>query len=536
MSKRNFHDIGRSVVYSLNGIAATSHPLATHEAIDILKRGGNAIDAAIAANIVLAVVEPQSTGIGGDCFSLIHLPGAEKPIAINGSGKAPSYLDHSFFSKQNLDKIPIDSPHSVTIPGCVDAWGTMSKNYGRLPWAELFKNAISYARKGFVVHERIAFDWEDGVERLKNNKNSRELFLKEGNKSYCAGELFKNEKLGNTLEIIAKNGPRAFYEGEIAEDIVNSLQDLGGKHNLEDFKAQDTILTEPISINYRDVKLFQCPPNNQGITALIMMKILEEFQINQYEPMSFERLHLEAEASKIAYLIRDLIIADPKVIHLSEYEKYLTPKTIEKYRKMISLDKCLDVNLETKEKGPWFSPDTIYLTVIDQEKNAVSLINSIFYGFGSAITTNNTGIVLHNRGACFSLDHKHPNCISGGKRPLHTIMPGMIYKDKEFMLCYGVMGGQYQPVGQMQFLNNFLEFKMNVQEALNFPRAFHFNNLFQLEERVPKEVEEKLQKVGHKTVRGKTPLGGGQASGIIVKDQVLFAGSDPRKDGCALGY
>ena len=536
---RNFQEIGRSIVYSLNGLAATSHPLASCEAISILKKGGNAVDAAIAASLVLSVVEPQSTGIGGDCFALIHTPDAHSPISINGSGKAASYSDISYFNQRNIKNIDINSVHSITIPGSIDAWSTMSKKWGKLPWNELFKSSINYANNGFVVFERIAYDWEESKQNLQHNENTSKTFLKSDGTAYKVGNIFKNPKLGKSLEIIATQGRNAFYEGDIAKDIVSSLQKVGGLHTLQDLQQQNTLVLDPIKVSYKDKTLYQCPPNNQGITTLIIMKILEEMNINQYPAMSFERFHLEGEATKIAYYLRDHIVGDNiynkdhSFTKVLDYDKYLNKAYLSKLRNMIKMDKCLKP-FENFERI--LSPDTVYLTVIDKDKNVVSMINSIFHSFGSGITTDNTGIVLHNRGACFTLENGHINCIAPGKRPLHTIMPGMVYKNNRFLLSYGVMGGQYQPVGQIQFLNNFLEFNMNIQESLNFPRAFHFGDKFQLEKRVSKEIEEKLKKIGHRTIRIESPLGGGQAIGINWENVVCYAGSDPRKDGCALGY
>lgn len=529
---RNFHKIDRSMIYSLNGIAASSHPLATLEAISILKQGGNAIDAAIAANVVLAVVEPQSTGIGGDCFALLHLKGNEKPIAINGSGKAASYANPSYFKEKNITNIDINSVHSITIPGCIDAWSTMSKKWGKLPWNELFKTAISYAKNGFVVMERVAFDWEKSKKWLQTNKNTKETFLKANGEVFKTGDVFKNPNLAKTLEKIANEGGQAFYTGDIAKDIVTSLEKVGGLHNLEDFKNQDTIISDAISVNYRDKTLYQCPPNNQGITALIIMKILEKFNISKFPAMSFERFHLEAETTKLAYHIRDQIVSDD--ITKIDYDKYINDEYLDKLRDTIKFDRCLDPLDSNLEKV--FSPDTVYMTIIDKDQNAISFINSIFHAFGSGITTDQTGIILHNRGACFQLKNNHPNCINSGKRPLHTIMPGMIYKKGKFLVSYGVVGGQYQPVGHVQFLNNYLEYNMDIQQALNFPRAFHFGKVFQLEERVDKEIEEKLKFVGHIIERDETPLGGAQAVGVNLDNGVFFGGSDPRKDGCAMGY
>ena len=526
---RNIQIPGRSNVLSTNGIASTSHPLSTAEAISVLKKGGNAIDAAIAASAVQAVVEPNSTGIGGDCFAIISLNG-KKPVSINGSGIAPKKANYNYFKSNKIDKIDLTSPHSVTIPGSVHAWYTIHKKFGKIDFYELFDTAEKYARYGFPVYEVVAKSWNENIQKLSKVKSTKEIFLKNNN-SYKFGEKHKNVKLAETLKSIRKNNIKDFYYGYIAEDIVKSLNNLGGSHSLEDFASQKTIISECIKNKYKKNIIYQCPPNGPGITVLLMMAILEKFNFKNIDPMSSERFHLQAEASKIANELRENTIGDPNFTNL-DINSILTDKKIESLYKKIKLNKCY----QSKNIFTPAHPSTIYLSVVDRDLNSVSFINSICYPFGSGITTNKTGILLHNRGVNFRITKNHPNCIDGHKRPLHTIIPGLVNNNEDkTILSFGVMGGQYQPVGQSHVLQNIFEFNMNIQESIDFPRAFYFNNEYLLEKTIPKKIFNELDDLGHKTKYINNSHGGGQAIYIDRKKGILIAGSDPRKDGCALG-
>ena len=527
---RNLHITGRSNVLAQNGMAATSQPLSTLEAISILKKGGNAVDAAIAASAVQAVIEPNSTGIGGDCFALISIKG-RKPVSVNGSGKAPQKSNMDFFESKNINKIETTSPHSVTIPGAIHAWHSMHQKYGNLEFKELFKSAENYARNGFPVHEVVAKHWFANTKKLSNHNITNSIFLKNG-KSYNFGETHKNINLANTLNAIGKNGIKDFYNGYIAEDIVKTLNEVGGVHSVEDFNKQDTIFSDSLSNKYKNIKIHQCPPNGPGITVLIMMAILEKFNIEKINPLSAERFHLQAEATKIAYEQREDNIGDPDFNNF-DYKKLLEPKHINFLANKISMDKIYIPKNHTITAHP----NTIYLTVIDKDQNAVSFINSICFAFGSGITSTKTGILLQNRGVNFRIERNHPNMIDSQKRPLHTIIPGLITDNNDnTILSYGVMGGQYQPVGHSHVLQNIFDFGLNIQEAIDFPRAFVLENHYKLEKSIDRNIYDDLIKKGHNIEYSEETIGGGQAIFIDRKEGTLIAGSDSRKDGCAIGY
>ena len=526
MKKYNYSS--RPNIFSSNGIAATSHPLATEEAISILKMGGNAIDAAIAASAVLSVVEPNATGIGGDCFAIIA-PKGKNPVSYNGSGISPNKLNLEYFKKNKIYSIGLESPHSVTIPGSVHAWYSMHQDFGNLEFERLFFNAIKHAKNGYKITKKVSEYWGKNIQKLLNNKNSKKIFTKD-NRSYNIHQKHRNEPLAKTLEIISKKGIKGFYEGEIAEDIVTSLNELGGLHSLEDLKKQTTIKTETIKSNYKDITLHQCPPNGPGITVFLMMKMMEKYDLSSIDPMSFERFHLEAEITKLAYKLREDNIGDPNFNKIN-INKLLTKENIEDNINKISMNNCLDIG---KLNIP-AHPETTYLTIVDKDLNAVSFINSICYSFGSGITTNNSGILLQNRGTNFRLENHHPNCIDSNKRPLHTIIPGMVFKENNMVLSYGVMGGQFQPVGQVHLLNNIFDFELSIQESIDFPRGFHFNNIYNLENDIEAKIEKKLLQVGHNVKRSSILHGGGQAIYIDYISGKMIGGSDKRKDGLALG-
>ena len=515
---------------STNGMAATSHPIATEEAIRILKKGGNAVDASIAASIVLSVVEPNATSIGGDCFAIVKMEGKDS-VSYNGSGIAPKKLNYNFFKMNNLDKVGLTSPHSVTIPGALDAWKNIHNDFGKLDFEELFLKAIDCARNGFKVTKVVANAWKKNEDKLLKDENSKKVLLKDG-KSYNVSDIRKNIPLADTLELISKKGISEFYQGTVGNDMVSSLNKLGGLHTMDDFAKQTTIKSPTISSNYNNNKIHQCPPNGPGITVLIMMKLLEKLKIQNYNHNSIERFHLEAEATKQAFKIKEENIGDPNFINVN-LDKILSDEYIEDIYKNISIDNCSevgDLNIPNH-------PETVYLSIVDKDLNSVSMINSVCYAFGSGITTEKTGIVLHNRGTNFRVENGHPNCIEGLKRPLHTIIPGLVEDNKgNAILNYGVMGGQYQPVGQVHVLNSILDFNMSPQQAISSPRAFHFNNIYKLEKEISKEIKEGLSKIGHEVQYIEESHGGGQAIKIDRKNGNLIGGSDPRKDGYAEGY
>jgi gamma-glutamyltranspeptidase / glutathione hydrolase len=527
---RKIYQPGRSNVLSNNAMVATSQPLSSQEAINILKLGGNAVDAAIAASAVLSVIEPGSTGIGGDCFAIIKMNN-KKATSINGSGITPKKASLDYFKSNKIDSIGLLSPHSVTIPGAVDAWYEMHKKFGKLDFEKLFETAIYYATEGFPVHEIEAFHWKKNEDKLKKNSVTKQIFLND-NKAPIFGKKFSNSQLANTLTLIGKKGAKAFYEGEIAGDMVKSLNNLGGLHTEEDFYNQKTIFSDTLISNYKDFKIHQCPPNGPGLVVHLMMKLLEKFnwnKINYFDPMRF---HIQAEVTKVCFEIKETILGDPQFNNM-DIEYLMSNETIDNLFKKINLDKVYysDKLFVTSH------PETVYLTVVDDNLNAVSFINSICHAFGSGICSENSGILFQNRGVNFRLEENHPNCIDSNKRPLHTIIPGLLTnKSNETIMSYGVMGGQYQPIGQAHVLQNIYDFDMSMQEAIDAPRAFALNGKLKVENSFSQKSVENLSKLGHDIEIAEEGIGGGQGIMIDRKEGVLIGGSDPRKDGLAIGY
>ena len=521
---------GRSDVLAQNGMVATSNPLSSMEAIDILKKGGNAIDASIAASAVQSVVCPSATGVGGDCFAIIALNG-KNPIAVNGSGIAPRKADLKYFIEKRIKNIDLCSPHSVTIPGSVHAWCSIHEKYGKLDFEQVLKGAENYARNGFPVHEIEAASWKENENKLKKNNNSKSLFLK-NNKSYEFGEVFKNIPLANTLKLIGKDKIKGFYHSDITRDMVKTLNDLGGLHTEEDFHSQETIFSSTISNTYKDYKIHQCPLNGPGIIVLLMMAISEKLNIEKYQPSSFERYHIQAEITKVCYEVKETILGDPNYNKI-DINKILSNEFIDNLISKISIKKTYN----SKNSFVTSHPETVYLTVVDKDLNAVSFINSICHSFGSAITTTNSGILFQNRGVNFRLEKDHPNAIQGNKRPLHTIIPGLLTNnDDETVLSYGVMGGQYQPIGQTHVLQNIIDYNLNIQEALDLPRVFALDGLLKIEKSLDKLIAKQLDNIGHNISVVPNAIGGGQCIKIDRSKGVLIGGSDSRKDGMAIGY
>ena len=521
---------GRSNVLAQNGMVATSNPLSSIEAINILRKGGNAVDAAIAASAVQSVVCPSATGVGGDCFAIISMNGKD-PVAVNGSGMAPKKASLDFFINKNISKIGLTSPHSVTIPGSVHAWCSMHEKYGKLDFEEILKGAENYAKNGFPIHEVEAQAWKEKEDKLRDNKNSNNLFLKNG-KSFKFGEIFRNIPLAKTIKKIAKDKIDGFYKSEITKDMVNTLNMLGGLHTEEDFYNQKTIFSPPISNFYKDYKIHQCPLNGPGIIVLMMMEINKKLNIDKYEPLSFERFHLQAEITKVCYEYKETKLGDTSFNNIN-IEDALSNNFINDLISKIDLNKVYN----SKKSFVTSNPETIYLTVVDRDLNAVSFINSICHSFGSGITTSDSGILFQNRGVNFRLEKDHPNVIDGNKRPLHTIIPGLITNEQnQTILTYGVMGGQYQPIGQTHVLQNILDYKMSIQEAIDFPRLFALDGLLKIEKSLNIDIVAKLENVGHKIMLEPNAIGGGQCIKIDRINGVLIGGSDPRKDGMAIGY
>jgi len=529
---RNLELPGRSVVHALNGMAATSHPLATMTAIKILQSGGNAVDAAVAACAVQCVVEPQSTGIGGDCFALIAPKGGDDIVAFNGSGRAPQAAKAEWYQEQGITEIERHSPHAVTVPGAVDAWSRLLEDHGTRSLGEVLQPAIAFAREGYVIHDRVAADWHGEADLLAQDPTAARIFLP-GGKPPPAGSLHRQPELAETLSVIAERGRDGFYQGPVAEDIVTYLKSLGGFHTLDDFAAAAGEYVNPVQTDYRGHKIFECPPNGQGMVALEILNILSGYDFNGMDPLSAERLHLELEASRLAYQDRNSFVADPHHAQvpvarlLSEAHAAALRAEINPERSMAELPAVL---------MPAHA-DTVYLCVVDKDRNAVSFINSLFNSFGSAQVSPKTGVALHNRGCGFVVDPAHPNAIGPGKRPMHTIIPGMAVKDGRAVMPFGVMGGQYQATGHAHFLGNLLDFGLDLQESIDLPRVFALpQGPVDVESGVPAASVEGLRARGHQTVAPAKPIGGAQAIMIDWREGTLSGASDPRKDGCALGY
>src|SRR3954464_3679847 len=527
---RNFHFAGRSTVHAQNAMVATSHPAAALVAVDVMRAGGTAVDAAVAAAGLLAVIEPQSTGIGGDCFALIQPRGEGKITAYNGSGRAAMAANAEWYLERKINSVPLTSAHAVSIPGAIDAWDTLLRDHGKLGLDTLLQPAIKAAEQGYIVAPRIAFDWKNGFEKLKNGTNTARYLLPHG-KPAVAGDVIHQPELGKTLRAIAKNGRDAFYSGEIAADMVETLRGIGGLHTLAGFAPPSTAATAPIGTVYKGYDVWQCPPNGPGITMLVMLNILSHFDLTKYPPMSVERFHIEAEAARIAYLMREQDIGDPAYVDV-DVKRILSKEFAEGYAKKIRMDRLL----ELPKVSPPINPSTVYITVIDKDRNVCSFINSIAHSFGSAVVSNKTGVLLQNRGAGFRVQPGHPNCIAPGKRPLHTIIPSLTTVGGRAHMSFGVMGGQYQPAGQSRVLTNMLDYGLDVQEAIDQPRGLHYEGVYQLEDGVPRAIVEGLERIGHKTTSIVAPLGGAQAIWIDWDKGTLTGGSEPRKDGCALGY
>lgn len=522
---------GRSVVHAINGAAATSHPMATATAIDILRAGGTAADAAVAACAVQCVVEPMSTGIGGDNFVLHSKQGSGQVEGINGSGGAPAGLTAEKLLGQGIKSIDLQSPNSVTIPGAIDAWSKLLEKHGKLGLDRVLQPAIRYAEDGFAVTPRCAHDWGRLVGKLRADESAAAKYLRNG-EAPKAGDVWRFPELAETLKGIAKQGPDAFYKGWVAEDLASHLRSKGGFHTTEDFAEHTTEFVAPIQSEYRGRHILQIPPNGQGIVALLMLNILKGFDLSGLDPAGAKRLHLEAEATRLAFAARDEFVADMRQAAVP-VEKLLSQDYADQLRTRI--DPARAMAADQASALPIYR-DTIYLSVVDRDRNVCSFINSLYFGFGSGICGPKSGVMLQNRGAGFRVLPGHPNCVAPRKRPLHTIIPGMALEDGRPTVCYGVMGGNYQPVGHVHVLTNLYDFGMDIQEALDSARAFHVAGKLELETGVPQQTAQQLASMGHTIGRPDMPWGGGQAIVIDWKRGTLAAGSDPRKDGCALGY
>ena len=525
---RDFSDIGRSNVISSNAMLASSHPIASSVGIEILKNGGNAVDAALAMNAVLCVAEPHMTGIGGDCFAMLSVDGGTKIKALNGSGKASENAFARNLRNRNVSVITPEMPDAITIPGAVAGWSLLHEEHGHMPWKEIFHPAIDYAKSGVLVHERVGLDWSKNTEKLSKDKDTLNVFLKNG-KPFKAFDNFINSNLSETFKTIADEGSQGFYHGWVAEDMINKLKSIGGSHTLNDFNNANAEWVSPISRNYRNIKIHECPPNGQGLVALIILAILEKFNPNQMSKADY--MHVFCEAVKIGYYLRDRYLADTKTNKLS-VDQFLSDKIIDSFVSQIDMNKA---KLYEKTHFP-DHPDTIYLTVRDKNGMTISFINSLFDAFGSGITAPKSGILFHCRGRAFNLIKDHPNELNPHKRPLHTIIPAMISENDKLIGSFGVMGGQYQAAGHAYVLSQMIDFGLSPQQALDFPRVFPNNNILDFENKFDKDVIDDLALRGHEINHPVPPIGGGQMILIDNDRDVLIGASDWRKDGLAIGY
>lgn len=524
---RDFHHPGRSATFATNGMCATSHPLAAKTAIDILERGGNAMDAAIAGAVLLGICEPQMTGIGGDCFVLFTPPGSDDIQALNGSGRAPAAASAADLRARGHSTVPLNTPDAVTIPCAIDAFCRLSADHGKLGLDALLAPAIHYAETGVPVAPRVALDWPTAGKTLQGH--ALDHYSNNG-KPLTIGEIFRSPGQAEVLRRIARDGRDAFYTGEVADDMLAALTTLGGVHTGDDFAAASSDDTTPISGTYQGVDLVEHPPNGQGATAILMLNILSHFDIVRMDPDGSQRAHIEAEAAKLAYDTRNRLLADPD--HTARLDHILAPETAAKLAALIDPQNAMPDPAPVAEA---VHRDTVYITVVDRDRMAVSLIYSIFHGFGSGIASEKFGILLQNRGAGFSLTPGHPNEMAGGKRPMHTIIPGMLRENGRVIMPFGVMGGAYQPNGHARFVSNMRDFGMDPQTAIDAPRAFADAGALKIERGYCETVRAELADMGHTITIPDQPIGGAQAI-LIRPDGVLEGASDPRKDGCALGY
>lgn len=525
---RDFHSPGRSTVIAANGMCATSHPLAAKVAVQMLEDGGNAVDAAIAAAVLLGICEPQMTGIGGDCFVLVSRLGDDEIISLNGSGGAPMALAAEKIREASHSTMPLNGPEAVTIPGAVDAFCTLSADHGTKGLDEILAPAIHYAEEGVPVAPRTAFDWAGAASTLQDN--ARRFFLFDG-KAPKVGQIFRAPKQADILRRIAAKGRAGFYEGQIAEDMVNSLRAMGGVHTLEDFARTRCVYTTPLTGAYKGVELIEHPPNGQGATALLIANILSLFDLGAMEPWGADRAHVEAEAAKLAFDMRDRVLADAD--HTAQLDHMLSSETAAALAARIDPKRAVSCPHALSEA---VHKETVYLTVVDRDRMAVSLIYSIFHSFGAGLASSEYGILFQNRGAGFTLESGHPNEAAGGKRPLHTIIPAMLCDKGRVIMPFGVMGGAYQPIGHVRMLTNMIDFGLDAQSSIDAPRCFSDAGTLKVERGYSELVRQRLADRGHRIGIPDAPIGGAQAIWIDEASGTLHGASDPRKDGCALGY
>ena len=535
----------RSVVMAPRGMVATSQPLAAQAGIEILKSGGNAIDAAIAVNAVLGVVEPMSCGIGGDLFAIVREAESGGLTGLNASGRAPYAATIDYYTGLGHEYVPGTGPLNWSVPGCVDGWSCLLDRFGTMSLGQVLEPAIYYAENGFPVSDIIARDWAGSIPLLKPWPESVRVYLP-GGKAPEPGAVFRNPDLARSYRILAEGGRDAFYEGEIADAVVACSRDVCGLFSPEDFRDHASTWDDPVSVDYRGHTVWELPPSGQGIAALQMLNILEGYDLAETGCLSAETLHLQIEAKKLAYADRAVFYADPAFADVP-VEALLSRDYADRQRARIDPRRAA---VDVPAGDPILQHgDTAYMTVVDQDRNVVSFIQSIFRGFGSGIVPEGTGFPIQNRGQLFSLDTTHRNALAPHKRPFHTIIPAMVTRDGNPWLTFGLMGGAMQPQGHVQVLCGMIDFGMDVQEAGDAPRFQHFGSAeptgapmesgggrVNVEDGIAEGAFRRLEEMGHRISRSAHGYGGYQAIRIDPESRMLHGASEPRKDGCAIGY
>jgi gamma-glutamyltranspeptidase / glutathione hydrolase len=526
-------------------MVATSHPLAAQAGLDILKAGGNALDAAIATNAMLGVVEPASCGIGGDLFAIYWDNKTQQLYGLNASGRSPFTLTREVFQKKQLDQIPLYGPLSWSVPGCVSGWDALSKRFGTKPWSELLAASIATAEEGFPVSEVIAGEWSGAAKRLREWPDSARTFLLDGTRAPKFGEVFRNPRLAATYRLLAEHGSEVFYRGQLAQAMVTFSEQNGGYFTLRDFAEHTADWIDPVSTNYRGYDVWELPPNGQGIAVLQMLNVLELADVRSMGPGSAPYLHRLVEAKKLAYADRARYYADVTMADVPVAE--LISKAYAQ-RQAARIDPDLAAKSVPPGDPKLAQGDTVYLTVVDKDRNCCSLIQSNFHGFGSQVVPGELGFALQNRGNLFALDDTHPNRLEPHKRPFHTIIPALVTKDGKPWFCFGVMGGDMQPQGHVQVLVNLIDFGMNVQAAGDAARVQHHGSAtptglpaqgsgtVAVESGISDETVAQLREKGHQVVRARGGYGGYQGILIDWDQGVLHGGTESRKDGAAVGY
>ena len=534
----------RSEVLGRNGMVAASQPLAAQIGIDVLKKGGSAVDAAIAVNAALGLMEPSGSGIGGDLFAIVWDSRAGKLYGLNASGPAPAALSLAYFREKGIAKMPEKGPLPWTVPGCVAGWFALHGRFGRLPMKEILAPAIAYAEQGFPLSELIAFYWQRALKGFSGYDNFQKLYAPAGT-APRKGDVFRNPELAATYREIARGGRDAFYRGELAEKLVAYSRKVGGFFSREDFAGFEPEWVEPMSVDYRGYDVWELPPNGQGLAVLQMLQMLKNFDLRAMGHNSAAYLHTLVEVKKLAYEDRARFYADPRFAAFN-YAALVSPAYALKRLELFDPERA---SLSLPAGDPRLvGGDTVYLTVVDRDFNAVSLIQSNYVGFGSGMVPDGLGFCLQDRGALFNLEAGHPNSLAPGKRPFHTIIPGFVSRGGRPVFSFGVMGGDMQPQGHVQVLCNVIDFAMNLQEAGDAPRFRHAGSsepdgsvmkdggtLF-LESGVDPEVVRDLIRRGHKVGRSASEFGGYQGIWLDLERRVLIGASESRKDGCAIGY